>query len=565
MRSSLKSYSGESSSGGNRENTGMQYKRRGAESARRAELFLKISLLAVTCFWIGFPFQNAYASEEVTFEIKSFTIEGNTLFENQFIQEVIESFKGLNKTAEDVEKARDRVEKFYHRAGYPTVLVNIPEQSVDDGVIRLQVIESRIRRVRITGNRYFTMEKILRDLPSFKPGEILYVPRIKDEIEWVNRSEDLNVTPVLMPARELGRIDVELKVKDSLPLHGSLEVNNRSTHDTTDLRVNTMLRYANLWQKDHSVSLQYQTSPEDLDEVQVIAASYVLPSPFNDRHMLALYGLWSDSDTAFGEGFEVIGEGFILGTRYVIPLPSFERYSHSVTLGLDYKDFEESTGFGGVSGTIETPVRYMPLSLAYNSALRDKTGLTTFTLSANLSMRGFTDYSADKEQFGDKRAGARGNYIYLTAGMERTQKLPKGLSLFLKVDGQVADQPLISNEQYSAGGMESVRGYKESEALGDNALHASGELISPDIVKLMDLGLPFRMNVYGFYDFAALKVKDPEPEQDEHIKLQGFGLGVRGSVKKYVEYDLSWGIALTDTDRVDKGNDEVNFRVKFMF
>jgi hemolysin activation/secretion protein len=113
--------------------------------------------------------------------------------------------------------------------------------------------------------------------------------------------------------------------------------------------------------------------------------------------------------------------------------------------------------------------------------------------------------------------------------------------------------------------MASVRGYKESEAIGDNALHASGELISPDIVKLMDLGLPLQMNVYGFYDIAALKVIDPDPEQNEHIKLQGFGFGIRGMFKKYVEYDVSWGIAINGTDRVDNGNDEVNFRVKFMF
>ena len=543
----------------------MRYKRGGAESARRVVVLIRILLPALTCFWLGSLFQNAWASEEILFEIKSFRIEGNSLFEDETIQEVIEEFKGPNRTAEDVEKARDRVEKFYHRAGYPTVLVNIPEQAVDEGVIQLKVIESRIRRVRITGNRYFTMEKILQDLPSFRKGEILYVPRIKDEIEWINRGEDLKVTPVLMPARELGSIDVELKVKDSLPLHGSLEVNNRSTHDTTDLRANAMIRYANLWQKEHSVSFQYQTSPEDMEEVQVLAGSYVLPSPFNRRHMLAVYGLWSDSDTAFGEGFEVIGKGFILGTRYVIPLPSLERYSHSVTFGLDYKDFEESTGFEESSDAIEKPVSYLPLSFAYNSALRDKTGYTSLTLSANLSMRGLTDYSADMEEFAMKRGGARGNYLYMTAGVERTQKLPKGLSLFFKVDGQVADQPLISNEQYSAGGMKSVRGYKESEAFGDNALHGTGELISPDIVQLMDLNLPLQMNVYGFYDIAALKVKDPQPEQDEHIKLQGFGLGVRGMFKKYVEYDLCWGIAITGTDRVDKGDSEVSFRVKFMF
>ena len=56
--------------------------------------------------------------------------------------------------------------------------------------------------------------------------------------------------------------------------------------------------------------------------------------------------------------------------------------------------------------------------------------------------------------------------MYFTAGMERDHKLPSGMGLFLKLDGQIADQPLISHEQYIAGGMTNVRGYKEAEALG---------------------------------------------------------------------------------------------------
>ena len=69
-------------------------------------------------------------------------------------------------------------------------------------------------------------------------------------------------------------VDISLKVKDSLPLHGSLEINNRATHDTTELRLSGALRYDNLWQRDHSVSFQFQLSPQDPDEVRVFSASY---------------------------------------------------------------------------------------------------------------------------------------------------------------------------------------------------------------------------------------------------------------------------------------------------
>ena len=49
----------------------------------------------------------------------------------------------------------------------------------------------------------------------------------------------------------------------------------------------------------------------------------------------------------------------------------------------------------------------------------------------------------------------------------------------MKLDGQIASEPLVDNEEYSAGGMENVRGYLESEAMGDNALHGTVEVSFP--------------------------------------------------------------------------------------
>jgi hemolysin activation/secretion protein len=166
-----------------------------------------------------------------TFDIKTFTVEGNTLLTAEKIEDILNPYRGKKKTADDVEKARDSLEKFYHELGYPAVLVNLPEQTVEGGNIRLQVIESTIGNVRVTGNRYYTREKILRDLPSLSPGKILYLPDAQSELTRVNRGQDLKVTPLLAPGKELGTTDVELKVEDKLPLHGNLELNNMSTYD----------------------------------------------------------------------------------------------------------------------------------------------------------------------------------------------------------------------------------------------------------------------------------------------------------------------------------------------
>ncbi len=497
----------------------------------------------------------------VTFEIKAFVIDGNTILPLDRIEKVLGPFAGTDRNALDVEHARDALEREYHEAGYPTVLVNIPEQSVGSGLVRLQVVESKIRRVRVTGNRYFTMEKILEDLPSFAPDSILYIPRVQEELNQVNRNRDLKVSPLLIPGKELGTIDVELKVEDHLPLHGSLELNNRATHDTTDLRMNAVISYENLWQKEHSASIQYQTAPEDTDEVEAVAMSYVLPSPAQGNHILAVYGIRSDSDTAFGSGFNVVGKGTIVGTRYVIPLPPKDRYAHNVTIGLDYKDFDDDLGMG-TGEALDTPITYLPLSFSYSSSLPDTTGVTQFSAGLNMAFRNLV---TDQREFEIKRYKATGNYLYMTAGVERNQKLPAGLGLFVKLDGQLASQPLISNEQYVAGGIESVRGYKENEEVGDDAIHGTVELLGPELGGLFDIQDIFTLTPYVFYDIAALRVQDVLPGEDGNTTIQGTGAGTRGTAWKGFEYELAWAIPLESTSRIESGDWRTYFVVKYSF
>lgn len=523
-------------------------------------------LVLILAFQISLSEAFAAAEERAAvFNIRGFELTGNSIFAADKLKETVKPFTGSGKTAADVEKARDALEKLYHDAGYPAVLVNIPEQTLKGGIVKLQIIESKIGRVKVSGNRYFSTEKILKDLPSLHPGEILYLPKVQEEISRLNKNQDFKVEPVMAPGEEPGTVDVELKVEDRLPFHGSLELNDRATHDTRALRLNGMLRYDNLWQSEHSVSVQYQTAPQNPNEVQAVSGSYVLPAPWDKDHLVAFYGIWSDSDTAFGEGFEVIGKGVIFGARYVIPLPSYKLYAHNITIGLDYKDLKENLGFTtGSQETISTPVSYLPLSFSYSASLQDKWGGTTqFSGGLNLSFRGLV---SNEQEFENKGFKATANYLYATAGIQRNQKLPWGMALFVKVDGQLADQPLISNEQYVAGGMESVRGgYKEAEALGDNAVHGTVELSFPDPLKGSGIGKSLHMSPYLFYDMAMLWLKEPTSGQDKRTKLQGTGAGLRGSLSKYLEYEFDWGVALNSTDRVQKFGNRFYFKLKGLF
>ena len=138
------------------------------------------------------------------------------------------------------------------------------------------------------------------------------------------------------------------------------------------------------------------------------------------------------------------------------------------------------------------------------------------------------------------------------------------MSLSLKVDGQLSGEPLVDNEQYVAGGMESVRGYRESEAEGDNAIHSVVELSFPSPIEGSRIGKWLQMSPYLFHDIAVLTIMDPLPDQARSTTLEGVGAGVRGSMKNF-EYELDWALALASTSHTESSNEKVYFKVRAVF
>jgi hemolysin activation/secretion protein len=502
----------------------------------------------------------ASEAEKPRFEIREYRVEGNTLLPALQIERLLYPMLGPGRTIDDVEAARSSLEQAYRDAGYPTVLVNIPEQSVTGGVVRLQTVEGRIDRLSVTGSRYFSLDRIREQVPSLATGVVPNLATAQEELLALNRaSADRTVTPVMRPGRLPGTVEMELKVKDELPLHGSVELNDRYSVDTTKLRFNGMLRYDNLWQREHSLSLTFQTAPQETDELQVWVGTYVVRDA-STNNALAVYGVHSESDTAAVGTLGVIGKGDILGLREIVPLKGSETYFHSLTLGVDYKDFSESIELQGAD-TLNTPIDYIPWSLQYSGTRQVLASRTSFGTSLNFGIRGLGN---DPEEFDNKRFGSQPNYLYMRANIEREQELYRGMLLRMRIEGQLTDSPLISNEQFSAGGADSVRGYYESQQLGDEGINYGLELYSPQYAtkfapRLQDLRL------LVFADGANLHLREPLPGQAADFELYGAGAGLRLTAFENLAFTLDWARALKELGDVEDNDDRVHASLLYTF
>lgn len=518
-------------------------------------LILSLSLLAV-----GLVHAEPQPEENAgpRFDIWEIRIEGNTLLETERVERAVYPFLGPDKSIDDVEAARKMLEDQYHHEGFQLVLVDIPEQKVQQGIVRLTVTETTVDRVYISGSRYYSLGHIRQQMGAIAKGQVPHIPSMQEALTVLSQeTPDRVITPIMRAGRTPGTVEFELKVKDKFPLHGSVELNNRNTEDTSRARLAASLRYNNLWQRNHSASVQYQVAPENRDQVEVWAGTYVLP--IGGRNRLALYAVDTSSDVATVGALNVVGNGNIFGARAIFPLPGTSDYFHSATLGVDYKDFKENVLQG--SDTSKTPIDYAPFTARYDGVQRGLKSQLNFDLALVWAFRGL---ATSRQAFDEKRFGAESNFFYLTGNIKHLLRLPKDFRLSSRLGGQVTDKSLISNEQFGAGGMESVRGYYESQVLGDKGITGSFEVVTPHLgLNAWKWLEELRGSV--FLDGAKVKVVDALPGQDASFDLLGAGFGLRFSASQGLTGSFDYAWALQSEGKTEAGSQRADFQLLYEF
>jgi hemolysin activation/secretion protein len=487
--------------------------------------------------------------------IREYRVTGARQLERDEVESAVYPFLGPERTAEDVEQARAALEEAYKAKGFQTVTVEVPQQDARGGIIRLQVVEAKVGRLRVKGARFYLPSAIKARARSLAEGKVVNFNDVTRDIVALNQLPDRRITPNLRPGIEPGTVDIDLEVKDTLPLHGSIELNNRYSADTTELRLNGSLSYNNLWQLGHSIGGSVQVSPQDLDEVKVISGYYLARLPDVDWLSLILQGVKQESNVSTLGAIGVAGRGEVMGARAIFTLPSSAGFYHSLSVGMDYKHFNNQIELGLV--TTETPITYYPASATYSATWAGKQYTTDLNAGLIFSFRGL---GSNQAEFDSNRFRADGSFIYFRGDASHTHELPLGFQGFAKVQAQIASQPLVSSEQFGGGGLGTVRGYLEAEVLGDNALAGTLEFRSPNLLSwLKKKNNEWR--IHAFADAGVLTLNDPLPEQEDEFTLATIGIGSRIQLLENLHGSIDAGFPLISQTQTLAHNLLLTFRV----
>jgi hemolysin activation/secretion protein len=153
-----------------------------------------------------------------------------------------------------------------------------------------------------------------------------------------------------------------------------------------------------------------------------------------------------------------------------------------------------------------------------------------------------------------------------------------GWSLRGRLAGQYANQPLIPSEQYTLGGMNSVRGYYDAEQIGDRgylvSIEARGNRFEPfsflqqkpagaadAAASTGSTGSSFSLIPIAFVDAGLVRILDPLPSQISQYTLASVGLGFRSSVLAKTSLSVDVARALRSGSFTQEGDYRANFRL----
>lgn len=491
---------------------------------------------------------SAAAQDDERFEIRRFSVEGNTLLTAERISELVAPFTGRQKVYGDVQRALEALEGAYRRAGYNTVQVYVPEQELTQGVVRLVVGEGAIGKVTVTGNSHFSEANVRAGLPALKEGAVPNARLLSENIQLSNDNPAKQVTVTLGVGEDDKTVDARVVVTEENPQRTFLTLDNTGTKTTGLYRMGVAYQHANVFDSDHMLTLAYTFSPDapEAVKVDIYSLAYRLPLYMLGDSIDVIYGKSSvNTPSVQATGFGLAGKGDVVALRFNHYFPRQGEFSSKLVLGLDYKYFNTRCSINGIPQAIApplpalascTPYTTRPLSLAYSGQWHGAGAMADYNLGvaynwplgSRYSFKGGQDrYStiANRpvpDDFTIVRLGASFMTAMLTDWQAR-----------LAFSGQYSNNGLVAGEQFGLAGSSAVRGFGERAVAADIGHLVNLEAYTPDVAQ--ELGIPGNLRGVLFYDFSRgknLGVQAATATTANRLGVAAGGLGLRYNLQK---------------------------------
>ena len=373
---------------------------------------------------------------------------------------------------------------------------------------------------------------------------------LQADLDWINRNQYRHATAAASAGAQPGATDLTLQAQDRFPVSVSAGVDNTGNASTGFYRPWTSLDWGNAFWRGDDFNYRFTTSddPRLLKEHSFAYTTYL---PWRDT--LTLSGTIVDSDTQGSTLITTAGHNDYASLRYQHALPGFQvpgfgKLTQTLTGGYDFKSTNNNLLFGGVS-VFPTTTEVDQFLAIYGATLPDGWGSTNLTVTLVGSPGGLTALN-NTATFQTQQAGARADYFYGNAAIERLTDLPYGLAWDAKAIYQRSNGILLASEQLSFGGPNANRGFVTAGATRDEGFQMMHELrapaIQPNLPRLFGAaGWQDQVQPFIFFDYGiGWDHPAPGSTNQSWLSEMTIGPGLSYQLDRYLTARFTYGLPL---------------------
>ncbi|MBD2294392.1 ShlB/FhaC/HecB family hemolysin secretion/activation protein [Anabaena sphaerica FACHB-251] len=475
-----------------------------------------------------------------TITVTKFEVIGSTVFSQEELANKLKDFTNTPISFAELLKAKEVINELYLEQGYITSGAFIPPQELKDGVVKIAVIEGKVESINISG------------LNRLRPGYVrsrlaLATKAPLDQNRLLQALQMLQLDPLianlsaeLAAGSRAGVSVLEIKVREADAFSGQISIDNQRSPSVGSVRRQLQINHNNLFGFGDRFRVGYINTDgsNSLDDL-----SYTFPiNPHNGTIGLS----YSRTSTNIIEDpFNVLDiQSASRNYQLTYRQPLYQSPTKEFTMGLTASRQESETTLLGEAFPLspgandQGEVRISALRFFQEYTQRDSQQVFAMRSQFNLGINAFNATNNDTEP-DSQFLTWRGQTQYL-------RLLTPDTTLLLRSDIQLSDRPLVALEQFSAGGQQSVRGYRQDYLLADNGLFASAE------VRTAILRVPKWQTTLELSPFFDLGTVWNHSSSDVDIKqktLFSVGVGLRLLVGQNFNARFDWGIPLVNVDK----------------
>jgi hemolysin activation/secretion protein len=482
--------------------------------------------------------------------VREFRFSGNTAFDDATLAAVLADYTGRTLSTEELILARDAVTRHYIAEGYVNSGAVLPDQTVEDGVIELEIVEGRLGEVVVEGLESLD-PSFVEDRLRLSAGVPLDVDLLRERIQLLLGDPAIQrINARLGPSREPGVSRLELEVLETPRYRSDLRLSNDRSPAIGAEGGELAVTFGNLLGRSDPLRLELEVS----EGLRDFTAGYSVPLTARDLRLFVT-GEISDADVVTSPGKELDVESRFAALEVGLEMPVYRTLDQELRLGASVEREHTATYLLGRSFDFspgaddgETDVTALRFNQLWQHRSSDQVVAVRSTFSFGLPVLGATENSGNIPD---------GEFFAWLGQAQYARRLDfYDWRVRLRGDLQLTPDPLLPVEQIAIGGLNTVRGYRKNQLVVDNGWVASAELHIPlaqiEIPRVAQDPNDGVLQLRPFFDAGGgWNNETPDPDPDE---LYGIGAGLYWQLNQRLAARLDYALPLKNIDTPDNND-----------